>query len=390
VVSFQDANVLGGPLVVLGIMMSAAVFCSIPSSFLWGWLCDATRRYKVFILLSFVSSAILLFMMTLPFAQNIVVFVVLYVIMQVLHIAHEPPKNVLIAENYSRDEWERSYGHYEGITEIGFAVGLVLGFCLSVGMFSFAANLDSAVLATYTLYLCSGLSFAAFVSSLVFVADPLMIFERRLVGIERKVDFSCRGLNVASRVLDGAPWNGHLKQDNFRMFALAIVLFALATSIFFTPLPIFLKESLQLPTSMVYIGSLFTSIGATFGFFFISGRASSMDVRKQMPRYVLLRSLLLFALIGAVQLVIAPTLITFLVLILLGFSFAVYFILMISLSMELIPAGKSGLFDALIGLGTGFGSFLGPYLASTYTFIPTYFIAAILFVFAFLSIKLAT
>lgn len=390
VVSFQDASILGGPLVALGILMSVAVFCSIPSSFVWGWLCDATRRYKVFILLSFASSAILLFMMTLPFAQNVLVFVVLYVIMQVLHIAHEAPKNVLIAEHYSRDEWERSFGHYEGITEIGFALGLVLGFCLSLGMFSFAANLGPAVLATYTLYLCSGLSVAAFILSIAFVADPLMIFERRLVGIERKVNFTCRGLDVASRVLGGARWNGSLKQDNFKLFALAIVLFALATSIFFTPLPIFLRESLQLPTSMVYVGSLFTSIGAMLGFFFISGRARSMDVRKQMPRYVLIRGLVLFALIGAVQLVIAPTLVTFLALVLLGFSFAVYFILMISLSMELIPAGKSGLFDALIGLGTGCGSFLGPYLASAYSFMPTYFVAAILFVFAFLTIKLAT
>jgi MFS family permease len=174
------------------------------------------------------------------------------------------------------------------------------------------------------------------------------------------------------------------------MFALAIVLFSLATSIFFTPLPIFLKQSLQLPTSMVYIGYIFTSIGATVGYFFVSGRARQMDGRKQMPRYVLIRSLLIFALLGAIQFVIYPTLTTFLILVFLGFSFAVYYILMISISMELIPAGKSGLFDGLVGLGTAFGSFLGPYLASTYDFIPTYVAAAILFLFAAVSIKLAT
>ncbi|XHH08050.1 MAG: MFS transporter [Candidatus Bathyarchaeia archaeon] len=390
VVSFQDASILGGPLVALGIMTSVAVFCSIPASFLWGWLCDATRRYKLFILLSFSSSAVLLFLMTLSFAQNVIAFVVLYVVMQVLHAAHEAPKNVLIAEHYSRDEWERSYGYYEGTTEIGFIVGLAIGFCLSVGLFAFTANLSSAVLATYTLYLCSGLSLVAFILSVVLIADPLMIFERRLVGIERKIDFTCRGVDCASKVLDGGRWNGSLKQDNFKMFALAIVMFSLATSIFFTPLPVFLSQGLNLPDSMVYVGYVFTSIGATVGYFFVSGKARSMDGRKQMPRFVLYRSLLIFALIGVIQLVIYPTLMTFLILVFLGFSYAVYYILMISISMELIPAGKSGLFDGLVGLGTGFGSFFGPYLADTYNYLPTFFIAALLFLFAFISIKLAT
>jgi MFS family permease len=329
-------------------------------------------------------------MMTLPFAQNVVVFVVLYVIMQVLHVAHEAPKNVLIAEHYSRDEWEKSYGYYEGSTEVGFIVGLAIGFCLSVSLFSFTATLSPAALSTYTLYLCSGLSVAAFVLSVALVADPLIIFERRLVGIERKVDFTCRSVYSASKVLSGARWDGTPKQENFKIFALAIVLFSLATSIFFTPLPIFLSQGLQLPDSMVYIAYIFTSIGATTGYFFVSGRARSMDIRKQMPRYVLYRSLLIFALIGVIQLVIAPTLMTFLVLVFLGFSYAVYYILMISISMEMIPEGKSGLFDGLVGLGTAFGSFLGPFLADNYNYIPTFLIAALLFLFAYVSVKLAT
>ncbi len=182
-VAFKNTSILGGPLVALGLMTSIAIFCSIPASFLWGYLCDATRHYKVFILLSFLSSAILLFLMALPFAQNIVVFVILYVIMQVLHVSHEAPKNVLIAEHYSRDDWERSYGFYEGLTEIGFIIGLAVGLVLSVGLFALTASISSTVLATYTLYLCSLLSVVAFILSIALIADPLMIFERRLVGI---------------------------------------------------------------------------------------------------------------------------------------------------------------------------------------------------------------
>src|SRR5271169_4595406 len=78
-VLFKNTSILGGPLLALGVMTSIAIFCSIPASFLWGFLCDKTRHYKIFILLSFSSIAILLFLMTLPFAQNLVAFVALYV-----------------------------------------------------------------------------------------------------------------------------------------------------------------------------------------------------------------------------------------------------------------------------------------------------------------------
>jgi len=381
-VAFKDTSVLGGPLVALGVMTSIAIFCSIPSSFLWGYLCDATRHYKVFILLSFLSSAVILFLMTLPFAQNILLFVALYVVMQMLHVAHESPKNVLIAEHYSRDDWEKSYGFYEGLTEIGFIIGL------AIGLFMFASTLSSAVLATYSLYLCSGLSVAAFILSIFLIADPLMIFERRLVGIERRIDYTYRGVESSSRLTDGLRWDGSLKEDSFLGFALAIVMFSLASSLFFTPLPIFLKIGLGLPTSMVYVAYILNSVGATAGYFLIRGRARSMDIRKQMPRFVLFRSLLIFALVGFIQFAFFRSIMTGILLIFIGFAYAMYYIMMLSLSMELIPEGKTGFFDGLVGLGAAVGSFLGPFLATHLNYLPTFLVAAVVFLIAFIALKL--
>jgi MFS family permease len=381
VVTFQNTEILGGPLVALGVMTSLAIFCSIPASFLWGYLCDATRHYKVFILLSFLSSAIILFLMALPFAQNIILFVVLYVTMQMLHIAHEAPKNVLIAEHYSRDEWEKSYGFYEGLTEIGFIIGL------AIGLFAFASSLSFGVVAIYTLYLCSGLSVVAFVLSIFIIADPLMIFERRLVGIEKRIDYTSRGVDSSSRLMDGLKWAGSLKEDNFLGFALAIVLFSLASSILFTPLPIFLHHGLGLSESWVYVAYILNSVGATVGYFLIRGRARSMDIRKQMPRFVLLRSLLVFMLVGVIQFAFSPNILTGMLLVFLGFAYAMYYIMMLSLSMELIPAGKTGVFDVLVGLGAAVGSFLGPFLAENLNFIPTFLIAGSVFFFAFVTLK---
>ena len=114
--------------------------------------------------------------------------------------------------------------------------------------------LSFSVLSTYTFYICSGLSVVALVLGCVLIADPLMIFERRLVGIERKLDYTYRGVEGSSKLMDGLRWDGSLKQESFAGFVLAIVLFALATSLFFTPLPIFLQSGgLGLPTSMVYV-----------------------------------------------------------------------------------------------------------------------------------------
>ncbi|MCW4000308.1 MAG: MFS transporter [Candidatus Bathyarchaeota archaeon] len=384
-VAFSDTSILGGPLVALGIMMSAAIFCSIPASFLWGYLCDRTRHYKAFILLSFLSSAILLFLMTLPFAKNVLVFVALYVVMQMLHVAHEPPKNVLITEHYSRRDWERSFGFYEGLTEIGFIAGLALGLVLSIGLFTFTTALSPAVLANYTLYLCSALSVVALILAVALIADPLMIFERRLVGIERNVDFAYRGAQSFE-----SNWNGSLKRESFAGFAFAIVMFTLATSIFSTPLPLFIHQALNLPAYMVYVAYILMSVGATTGYFVIRSKARSMDLRKQMPRFLLLRGLLIFSLVAAIWLAIQPVLMTGVILVIFGFAFAMFYIMMISVSMELIPPGKSGLFDVLVGLGTGIGSFLGPFLASYISYLPTFMVAAAIFVVAFVSLKIAT
>jgi MFS family permease len=394
-VAFRDTSILGGPLVALGVMTSIAIFCSIPASFLWGYLCDATRHFKAFILLSFLSSAIILFLMALPFAQSIVPFVILYVVMQVLHVSHEAPKNVLIAEHYSREDWEKSYGFYEALTEIGFIIGLAIGLVLSIGLFAFTAVLSSTVLATYTLYLCSILSLVAFILSIFLIADPLMIFERRLVNIERKIDFTARGLESSSRLMDGLRWNGSLKQESFLRFAFAIVMFSLATSLFFTPLPIYLKQIFSGQSSMVYVSYILNSIGATAGYFLIRNRARSMDLRKQMPRFVLIRCLLIFMFVGVIQFALSPTILTGGLLVFLGFSYAMYYIMMISLSMELIPQGKSGFFDGLVGLGAAVGSFLGPFLCNfflnmgiTQNFLPTFLIAGIIFFVAFLTLKI--
>jgi len=358
---------LHGSLVDLGIMTAVALFCGIPASFFWGYICDKTRRYKIYILLSFISGAILFYAFTLT--TGVLIFIVLYVIMQMLHVAHESPKNVLIAEHYSHEEWEKSYAAYEGLTTVGSFIGLLLG--LLAATFS--------VSSTLTLYLCAGLNLAAFVLSIFLVADPLMIFERRLVGIERRIDFTYRG--VVSYM--GGYSGGVLKQESFLAFGVALVFFTLATGIFFTPLPIFFEKQLSFSSSMVFLVYMLGSGGAMLGYFIAGRRSPYSSAKTQMRRIVLFRSALVFALVAVVELIAYPTFFAGIILLALGFASAIYFILTLALSMELMPPGKNAVFDVLVGLGAASGSFLGPYFAQMFGYIPTFLIAGGLFFLAF-------
>jgi hypothetical protein len=297
-------------------------------------------------------------------------------------MAHEPPKNVLIAEHYSREEWEKSYAFYEGLTEIGFFIGLLFG------LFAFALALSLGTVAIYSLYLCSILNFVAFGLSIFLIADPLMIFERRLVGMERKLDYTFRGVEASSKMMDGIPLNGRLKQESFVAFGLGLILFSLASSLFFTPLPIFFSTALSLSESQIFIIYMSSSGGAIVGYFLIGRQAAYVNERKQMRRIVLLRSLLVFLLVGVVQFAISPSVFAGVILVLMGFAYASYYILMISLSMELIPAGRSGLFDVLVGLGGATGSFFGPYLASVLGYLTLFLVAGTVFLIAYLVLKI--
>jgi len=367
---------LGGSLVDIGIMTSAALFSAIPASLFWGYICDRTRRYKFYILLSFISAAIFLYLFT--FTTSISLFTILYVIMAALHVAHEAPKNILIAEHYSREDWEKSYASYEGFTEIGWLLGLLLGFLVSIIGF----NSNS------TLLLCSGLNLIAFILSIFLVTDPMLIFERRLVSIEKKIDFTSRGVWTASKVLDGTPLREKFRGESFRAFAVGLVLFSLASSIFFTPLPIFFSKQLALPTSMIFVIYMLNSGGAVAGYFFARNRAISVEEKVQMRRTVLFRSALVLLLAALIQVAVYRTLFAGAILVLMGFAYALYYVFMISLSMELIPAGRTGIFDVLVSLGAAFGSFLGPLLAETLGFLPQFLIASAIFFLAYVALRI--
>jgi MFS family permease len=372
---------IGGSLFEIGVMMSVALLLSIPASFLWGYLCDRGKRYKRYILLSFLASTVLLCLFT--FTSSVLLLILLYSVMAIFHVAHEAPKNVLIAELYSRQDWEKSFAFYEGFTEVGWLIGLLLGFVLSTLM------LGSATI----LFLCAGLNLVAFLLSLVLVRDPAMVFERGLVSIEKSVDFASRGIFIASSMIDGVSvTTTKLKRDNVNAFCGGLILFSLATSILFTPMPIFVSDIVKtaaLPAGLVFAVFVLNSGGGVLGYALAQRRSEQSTTKSSTGRLVFLRGIFAFLLILVAQLsALASVGLAAVVLIVFGLLNALFLVNTLSLSMEVIPAGKSGLFNVLIGVGGAGGSFLGPLIAQSFGFLTVFIMASVVFLLTYVAFKI--
>jgi len=357
-----------------GVMAAVGLFAAIPASFFWGYMCDKTRHYKRYILLAFLLSAIMLCLFTLT--KNIGLLITLYAAMSVFHSAHEAPKNILTSELYSHQDWRKNFAFYEGLTEVGSLIGLLLGFFASTYGLS-TANM---------FFMVAGLNFLAFCLSAIFVVDPPLIFERSLVTIEKTVDFASHGLFLASKMMDGIALDEKLKRENVTAFCCGLVLFSLATSMLFTPLPIFVS-ALPATSALVFAIFVLNSVGNVAGYAFAGRAQEKSNGKSTIGRPVLVRGLLAFVLLAALKTSSFNVLLTTAVLIFMGFLFAFFMIHVFLLSMELIPSGRAGLINVLIGLGAAFGSFTGPFIASTVGFFDVFVIAGALFLVAFLFFK---
>jgi len=362
-----------------GILSAVALFFAIPASFFWGYVCDKTRRYKRYILLSFFGSTVFLYLFTLTTA--VYMLIVLYAVLSIMHVAHEAPKNVLIAELYSHEDWEKSFAFYEGFTEVGWLIGLLLGFVLS----TIGAGSGN------TLFVCSALNLVAFILSFLLVKDPALIFERGLVSIEKTLDFAGRGMLLASKIMDGISFDEKLKKENVKIFGVGLVFFSLATSILFTPMPIFVSnvvKAASLPEGLVFAIFVLSTGGAVAGYAFARSRSSESAGKLHLGKIALLRSFLTFLLIVALQITAYSVGLVTGILVLMGFAYALFLVYTLSLSMELIPARKAGLFNVLIGLGAAIGSFVGPFIAQALGFLAVFVIAVVIFLLAYIAFKL--
>jgi MFS family permease len=132
---------------------------------------------------------------------------------------------------------------------------------------------------------------------------------------------------------------------------------------------------------------LINSSSCFLGYLRIQRNVERVDGNKSIKRISVLRSVLVILplLIGIVPLLgIAVSIVT---LVGMGLAYAFYSVAVLSLSMEVIPQGKAGLFTALIGTGAAVGCFVGPLIAENVGFEFTFVTSAVFFVFSFIAFQ---
>jgi len=190
---------------------------------------------------------------------------------------------------------------------------------------------------------------------------------------------------------EGQAVTERLKSENTTAYYLGLVLFSLASGTFFTPLPIFFSRNLALASSVVFAVFIMNAAGGCFGYYYVRERAHTdlSGEKKTVTRIALIRSLLAFSLIMAVvYFSMVTTVLAVAVLVLMGFAYAVFLINTLSISMEVLPQGKAGLFNVLIGVGGAVGCLIGPLLANSYGFLYVFLMASIIFFLSYVAFRI--
>ncbi|MEM3104253.1 MAG: hypothetical protein QXD69_01970, partial [Candidatus Bathyarchaeia archaeon] len=268
---------------------------------------------------------------------------------------------------------------YEGFTEMGWLAGLLLGFLISIYNFN----------AEEILLVCSLLHLSAFASSIFFVSDPPLSIERRLVRIEKTVDLACKGITVLSGLLYGIRIDGRVGRENIYGFCVGLTLFIFATSMLFTPLPVFLMN-LSTFTGGVFAILALNSLGGVLGYLTTMAVPQWSIEKSRMWEIAALRSILTLLIVMAVNAPSYNTAIIASILMVMGFAYAVFYVYTLSASMALVSEGEAGLFNTLVGVGNVLGSFTGPYIAQTMGFTHMFIAVGGFFLISSIVLKFST
>jgi MFS family permease len=243
--------------------------------------------------------------------------------------------------------------------------------------------------ATPILLLCSTFNLAAFIASMMLITDPLLVLERSLANLEKNVNIAYRGMILASKMWNGISITEKLKKENMHAFCSGLVLFSFATSVFLTPLPIFFSKDLALTDSFVFALFVLNSGGGVMGYFIARSEPAYQEKKYGISRITIFRSVLTFLLIAVLMIPAYNLMLDMAILTLMGFFYALFLVDAVSISMELMPEGKAGFFNVLVGIGGVLGSFIGPFLAQTVGFIYVFFVTGILFLLAYFVFKIS-
>jgi MFS family permease len=348
------ATSLKGSVLQVGLLAGATSLALMPSMMFWGWATDRVRRFRPFLISSFIATGIVLLL--IPRVHDVLELFILAIVKSVAYAASMPSRQILMAESESHTNWRSGFARLQFVEGAGETIGLGIGFA------------SSSVLGLGTQFvLCGALFFTSALIAAVWVRDPVLIIERRLVGVER---FANTLVSASVLVANAHAYARYTTAGSIRrifkptlgFLMMGVFCFSLGASALFSPLPVYFLRFYS--ASGVFLLFFANDLGNTLGYLLVGGIAER--ARRSLLLAAALRMLLIPALLvvgGHVGFTTA-----FAALAVMGGAWALYDVASTCMFLELARSGRVGLYGAFAGLGAAAGSLLGGAISMSYGF----------------------
>lgn len=367
------AYYLGGTATDVGALASTASLAGILGSVVWGRAADRLKLRRAFVVTGFWGFGF--FYLFLPLIGRIAGLFWLNALATFLWMSQATVATLLVLEAYPKADWEAGLGRFNRYAGLGWMVGLGIG-ALWTGVLPRAMGEGWAL---RSLGVIAGfLGLGAGVLAHRFVPEPKVPRHKRTfigtvvaVGnflVERFRYAPARiyyrlGPRQIVRILQGKTKVG----PELTLYFYGALLAATGFSVFFVPLPLYLRGVLAIPNGVVFALYILHNGMNAFSYPWAQKLILRIGHRPVLGLALFVRAVIfpLFALLSAIpglRFVLVPVFF-----LLTGVTWAFFQLAGTAIVSRLAPVGNKGeamgIYNALLGLSTVCGSLIGGYLA---------------------------
>ncbi len=385
-------QILKGGVGMVGTVAAVTSLASVPASTLWGLLSDRYKRRKIFIIIGFLGSGIPFLLMGI--CQTINQFLFLSLLLGFFTIASAPVSSVLIMETTPRSRWEEAFAIFNKIGGWGWVIGLLCGsayFALLRGRVSDELSMRGLF------FLIGVLSIFSAIWAHLWIREPEQKVSRKdyyqVTGKKYFAHVVIERVRFLPRIRHNILRLQHIRELQGKMskslqrFLIANYFLFLSFTLFYTPLPIYMKEELGMAKFLIFIVYIAKSVVSASTFHPASRWVRPFGNKRAMIWASLLR-IPIFALFGIAGFFGEQfTLVTFLSVLngLAGLSWAIISLTSSVLIADLSPEGMEGevvgFQKTVIGASSILGSLIGGYMAQWLGYGLTFLCATLLLIF---------
>lgn len=372
----------------VGLLAAAGSIVSIPASILWGLLSDKWGIRKLFIALGFLGTSVSFVLMA--FAKSLSWLILVNGLFSLWWIASASLATVIIIEKEEKAHWESKIALFNFVVNFGWLVGLAIGF----GWSGFSTSFFTTELSFLSLFLLFGLvSMGAFLASLFLIPGKgkLKISSLKAPILVRGALTTERFRYLPSRIyfiISPGKLISTIKKvsPELSYFLISVVLSFTGFTMFFVPLPVWLKESLGLSDNIIFLLFIINALANTV----FNNRAGSTiknlgNVKavalSLIARIILFPAVLLPVIFNTTPLTVGGIGV---VLFLIGLTWTVINIgnsvFLANLASNRLKGQIFGIYNGAIGLSGVLGALTGGYIAKFSGYVGSLICASVLIV----------